>query len=84
MHGTEADMAVPSRFGGIAGSDGNIIQWLISVTDRPPQLRFRYGERQHGFIAAFGDHAVGGDIGTEPDKRHAPHRARTEWHSYGT
>ena len=65
MHGTEADMAVPSRFGGIAGSDGNIIQWLISVTDRPPQLRFRYGERQHGFIAAFGDHAVGGDIGTE-------------------
>ena len=54
MHGTEADMAVPCRFVSITGSDGHVIQRLLAVADRPPQLRFRHGDRQHGFVTPFG------------------------------
>lgn len=68
-------MAVPCRFVSITGSDGHVIQRLLAVADRPPQLRFRHGDRQHGFVTPFGDDAIDGERGAEAGDR-GMHRHR--------
>ncbi len=77
MHRTEADAAVPggvlAGFGGISGGHGDVVQRLFAVAQRPPQLRFRYLNRQYRLVTAFRDRTVDGDFRAEAAD-HGMHR----------
>lgn len=70
-------MAVPERFLGITGGERRHRTTVGRRSRRPPQLRFRHGDRQHGLVAAFGHDAIDGQIRAEAGD-FGVHRARPD------